>query len=1133
MKKVFITSFVFVFTLCGFANTFAQETKNQAAFQAQKVTYKKVEIMLDNQADLDRIASLGIDLRCGANVSHKDDKHVVTLEISSNEIAQLQNANLQPRILIEDMADFYAKRAIRELPKARENLQRAKLGGLYKNAEAGQDLGCTEDGFPVPANFNLGSMGGMYTYQEMLDELDRMRTLYPNLITVRTPLSTTLSTIEGRDVFYVKVSDNADVDENEAEVLYTGVHHAREPMSMMNLMYYMWYLMENYATDPKVKNIVDNTELYFIPIVNPDGYLYNESTNPNGGGFWRKNRRNNGGSFGVDLNRNYGYQWGLNDIGSSPSPSSDVYRGPSAFSEPETQMVRDFVQSHNFVNAFNNHAYSNLMIHPWGFTATPAPNAELYGEISEHMCWHNRYHYGNGDEVIYSVNGEADDWFYGVEGVLAWTPEIGSGAEGGFWPSPTNIVPQCERQMKMSLIAASSAANYGVLNDLTPYDLDPANPTLTFSVEHMSNVDGGFTINVSSSSPNVTAIANPTLSTGSLTQANFATISTGVTIAPGTPQGTAITFDVVLNNGTYDIHTTTITKSYDAPTLIEDDATNLNNWTSSAGWNITNSTGYNDSSSITDSPTGNMTTAERTLTLNAPLDLSNTQFPVLEYYTKWDIARLFDYVQIEVSVDGTSWAELCGTYTKPGTSSANVYNGNPDQPTGEGLYDGFQKEWVREEIDLSAYSGINALYLRFKADGDTEATQLDGFYFDNFTVYSEPLGHCGNDTQDADEVGIDCGGVDCIPCPSCSDGVQNGDETAVDCGGTNCAACPPCSGVTLTLTLDDYPAETSWSIVDAAGGIVTSGSGYSNSNTTVSGDACLFVGCYDFIINDTYGDGICCVSGNGSYTLTDDATGNALASGGDFGASESTNFCFNAPTCAGVDLDINFDGEPTQTSWEITDASGSVVASSGGNVYGAGLANSNLALPDISCLPDGCYDLTFMDSGNDGMCPRRTSTVLTGINIATLGLGGVFNGIPRVAQVCGDYTLTDANGTLLASGGGRFGTSETNNFCISGGVAELVQPNNDWNLAQNNNRADLQILPNLVQDEMTVIYSLKEMTNAELQIIDINGKVLQQHNQNGTGTQQVRLNVGELASGFYFMRLMSGDIVMTKKFVKQ
>jgi len=187
------------------------------------------------------------------------------------------------------------------------------------------------------------------------------------------------------------LSDNPDVDESEPEVLYNGVHHAREPLSMMNQLYYMWYLLENYSSDPDIKNIVDNLEMYFIPVVNPDGYIYNQTTNPNGGGMWRKNRRNNGdGSMGVDLNRNYSYNWGYDNIGSSGNSGSDVYRGPSPFSEPESRIMREFTYEREFINVFNNHSYSNLLLHPWGYTLNDCPDEELFDEISEHMCWHNR-----------------------------------------------------------------------------------------------------------------------------------------------------------------------------------------------------------------------------------------------------------------------------------------------------------------------------------------------------------------------------------------------------------------------------------------------------------------------------------------------------------------------------------------------------------------------------------------------------------------------------------------------------------------------------------------------------------------------------------------------------------------------
>lgn len=398
---------------------------------------------------------------------------------------------------------------------------------------------------------------------------------------------------------------------------------------------------------------------------------------------------------------------------------------------------------------------------------------------------------------------------------------------------------------------------------------------------------------------------------------------------------------------------------------------------------------------------------------------------------------------------------------------------------------------------------------------------------------------CLDGVQNNGETGVDCGGV-CEACPTCNDGIQNGDEAGIDCGGTNCAVCPPCNGVTLTLNTDDYASETTWSILDANGNQVASGGGYGTNNSTFIENECIFDGCYDFVINDSYGDGICCGFGNGSYTLTD-ASGNVLASGGQFTDTETTNFCFDAPTCAGVDLDINFDNSPTQTSWEITDASGAVVASSGGNVYGTSLSNSNLSLPNITCLPDGCYDLNFYDSVNNGMCPFRATASSGGtfITPGTLIVPGSFVatlGTVVAPSLCGNYTLTDANGTVLASGGGSFGATDSNNFCVNGGVASLTAPGNDNLFSKEYNDgiiSDLQIQPNIVQDKMTVVYTLEKLANAELFIIDINGKTLKQYTQNTDSEQRIEMNVSELSSGFYFIKLVSGDVTVTRKFVKQ
>lgn len=138
--------------------------------------------------------------------------------------------------------------------------------------------------------------------------------------------------------------------------------------------------------------------------------------------------------------------------------------------------------------------------------------------------------------------------------------------------------------------------------------------------------------------------------------------------------------------------------------------------------------------------------------------------------------------------------------------------------------------------------------------------------------------------------------------PTCSDGIQNGDETGVDCGGS-CAPCQTActeNEVNVSITLDNYPEETSWVITNDSGQTVASGGTYASQpdGSTVSEDLCLPDGCYTFTINDSYGDGICCSYGNGSYAVT--GASGTLASGGSFTFSESTQFCLGSapePTC--------------------------------------------------------------------------------------------------------------------------------------------------------------------------------------------------------------------------------------------
>ena len=153
-----------------------------------------------------------------------------------------------------------------------------------------------------------------------------------------------------------------------------------------------------------------------MPVINPDGYIYNETISPNGGGMWYKNRRDNGdGSIGVNLNSNFGYQWGYDDIGSSPVTTSNFYRGTGPFSEPETQVVRDYCINHNFLIGVNYHttsgmAYWRVVFPPWGYNLEQTSDSTIYNQLIRLVIALNNYSNGAG---IGRNNGDVADWMYG------------------------------------------------------------------------------------------------------------------------------------------------------------------------------------------------------------------------------------------------------------------------------------------------------------------------------------------------------------------------------------------------------------------------------------------------------------------------------------------------------------------------------------------------------------------------------------------------------------------------------------------------------------------------------------------------------------------------------------------------
>jgi hypothetical protein len=310
-------------------------------------------------------------------------------------------------------------------------------------------------------------MGGYHTYSEVMAVLDSMHALYPSLTTEKMDIGHSL---EDSVIWAFKISDNPDVDEEEPEVFFNSLIHAREPAGMEVLLYFMWHLLDNYGIDSLATYLVNERELWFVPVMNPDGYCYNEYTQPGGGGMWRKNRRFCGTDYGIDLNRNWGYMWGYDNEGSSPYCDEPTYRGDSAFSEPATQVARDFFYSRNFVMSLDNHCHGDWLLIPWGYDYIYTPDHDLFRAIAESMAVFNGYTPATCWEAMYPVNGGSFDWEYGELGVIGISPEIGN-SDDGFWPPEWRIPILCELNLQPNLLFAEVADNPRKI-------LPPASPVL-------------------------------------------------------------------------------------------------------------------------------------------------------------------------------------------------------------------------------------------------------------------------------------------------------------------------------------------------------------------------------------------------------------------------------------------------------------------------------------------------------------------------------------------------------------------------------------------------------------------------------------------------------------------------------
>src|SRR5688572_8388115 len=229
----------------------------------------------------------------------------IEVVLNERELSFLQNASINYQVIVDDVVKHTIEVNSMAIPAD------AARTAFEQSCKTVGSIITTPAGFGTGGSLRLGAAAGnpgYFTYAEMQTKMTDLASAHSSIVS----LFSIGNSYEGTPIYGVKISDNVSADEGEAEVLFTGLQHAREAIGGTSLIFFMQYLAENYGTNARIKELVDSREIYIFPCLNPDGYKYNYTApNPtSGGGLWRKSRRpTTGGNFGVDLNRNYGIDW--------------------------------------------------------------------------------------------------------------------------------------------------------------------------------------------------------------------------------------------------------------------------------------------------------------------------------------------------------------------------------------------------------------------------------------------------------------------------------------------------------------------------------------------------------------------------------------------------------------------------------------------------------------------------------------------------------------------------------------------------------------------------------------------------------------------------------------------------------
>ncbi|GAB4341714.1 MAG: hypothetical protein Kow0037_28570 [Calditrichia bacterium] len=375
------STIVFLFTLLLLQTSQASWRPGEMLVRLELKTDSQIRGFLDGKYNFDRIS-----------------ENIFQAYVTPDELVRLQSAGFTPQILIPDLEAY--SRQLRTSPDF--------------------------------ANY--------HDYNSTLTLVDSLLNAFPNLITKKI-YGTSL---QGRELYAVKISDNAAVDEPEPEIGFDGCHHGDETMGAEVLILLMRDLCTKYGNDPQITDLVNNREIWIFPFINPDGRQAMTRYNNNG----------------VDVNRDWGYMW-------------DAWGGSIApFSQPESQAGAAFIFDNQFVISQSNHGGIEYISYPWSYRPDICPDKAPIDYLAAQYAAHSGYAnlpYGQGYNGMYAINGSAKDSFYGLRGSVGWTMEVSAQKN-----PPASQIPMYYNYNKPAMLYLIEQAGKGISGTIT--DANTGNP---------------------------------------------------------------------------------------------------------------------------------------------------------------------------------------------------------------------------------------------------------------------------------------------------------------------------------------------------------------------------------------------------------------------------------------------------------------------------------------------------------------------------------------------------------------------------------------------------------------------------------------------------------------------------------